>query len=208
MLYLITGGSGSGKSGYAEDLLRGLCRDQTERLVYVATMFPYGGETKEKIRRHRRMRRDKGFETIECYTDLDSITGELKRYGTAVSVLIECISNLVSNELFFPDSCREKREHDQTGGRMEVQRNGGEEDQIKRREDVVNKILKGAEAVGQTAGNVVIVTNEVNSEGLAYSPVMMDYKQAMGEVNCRLAEMADKVTEVVYGIPLEVKSRL
>ena len=91
---------------------------------------------------------------------------------------------------------------------MEVQRNGGEEDQIKRREDVVNKILKGAEAVGQTAGNVVIVTNEVNSEGLAYSPMMMDYKQAMGEVNCRLAEMADEVTEVVYGIPLEVKSRL
>ena len=73
---------------------------------------------------------------------------------------------------------------------------------------MVNKILKGAEAVGQTAGNVVIVTNEVNSEGLAYSPMMMDYKQAMGEVNCRLAEMADKVTEVVYGIPLEVKSRL
>ena len=91
MLYLITGGSGSGKSEYAEDLLCELCRDRAERLIYVATMFPYGGETKEKIRRHRRMRRDKGFETIECYTDLDSITGELKRYGTAVSVLIECI---------------------------------------------------------------------------------------------------------------------
>ena len=42
MLYLITGGSGSGKSEYAEDLLRDLCKDQTEGLVYVATMFPYG----------------------------------------------------------------------------------------------------------------------------------------------------------------------
>lgn len=188
MLYLITGGSGSGKSEYAEDLLRDLCKDQTEGLVYVATMFPYGDETKEKIRRHRRMRRDRGFETIECYTDLGGITGEIKKYGTDVSVLIECVSNLVSNELFFSDTSYE--------------------DQIKQGENVVNRILRGVEAVRQEVWNVVIVTNEVNSEGLAYTPSMMDYKQVLGEVNRRLAEMADKVTEVVYGIPLEVKSRL
>lgn len=73
---------------------------------------------------------------------------------------------------------------------------------------MVNRILRGVEAVRQEVWNVVIVTNEVNSEGLAYTPSMMDYKQVLGEVNRRLAEMADKVTEVVYGIPLEVKSRL
>ena len=33
-------------------------------------MMPFGKETEEKIARHRRLRAGKGFETIECYTDL------------------------------------------------------------------------------------------------------------------------------------------
>ena len=48
----------------------------------------------------------------------------------------------------------------------------------------------------------------VESEGLAYDAEMIRYKQVMGEVNCRLAELADRVTEVVYGIAVEVKNRL
>lgn len=188
MIYLITGGSGSGKSEYAEDLLCNLCKDQTDQLVYIATMFPYGDETKEKIRRHRQMRRDKGFRTIECYTDVGSAAGELKRYGR-VSVLIECISNLVSNEL---DIQRDDRAADQTG----------------RRELVISKVIEGVEAVRQAAVNVVVVTNEVNSEGLEYTAEMTEYKQVMGEVNCRLAEMADEVAEIVYGMKVEVKSSL
>ncbi|MCI9339438.1 MAG: bifunctional adenosylcobinamide kinase/adenosylcobinamide-phosphate guanylyltransferase [Dorea sp.] len=180
MVHLITGGSGSGKSEYAEDLLCRYRRDQAERLIYVATMYPYGQETKMKISRHRQMRRGKGFETIECYTGLGRAAGMLKEYES-VSVLIECISNLVSNELY-------------SGGTN--------------KEDTADEIIKGIEAVRRTAQNVVIVTNEVNSEGLAYNPEMIRYKQVMGEVNCRLAKLADRVTEVVYGTAVEVKNRL
>lgn len=178
MVHLITGGSGSGKSEYAEDMLCRYKKDETEQLIYVATMYPYGEETKRKIRRHRQMRIGKGFETIECYTDLGCMEGMLGKYRQ-VSVLIECISNLVSNELYsavWPQA------------------------------DVADEILKGIEAVKRAARNVVIVTNEVNSEGLDYNPEMIRYKQVMGEVNCRLARMADRVTEVVYGIALEVKN--
>lgn len=207
MVYLITGGSGSGKSEYAENLLCSFRKDRTEQSIYVATMFPYGDETKEKIRRHRQMRKDKGFETIERYTDLAGIAGELKKYNS-VSVLIECISNLVSNEMFFPDICSEKQTGIRTDDGRDIRVNGRVEDRMKRREGIAHRILEGVEIIRQAAQNVVIVTNEVNSEGLAYTPEMIDYKRTMGEVNCRLAEMADEVAEIVYGIKAEVKSRL
>ena len=41
MLYLITGGSGSGKSAYAEAVVQRL--GNTPRL-YIATMYPFDGE--------------------------------------------------------------------------------------------------------------------------------------------------------------------
>ena len=65
MFYVVTGGSGSGKSAFAEDLI---CRNYhapgadhpAGSLIYIATMVPYGEETRSKIRRHRDMRMDKG----------------------------------------------------------------------------------------------------------------------------------------------------
>ena len=68
MLYLVTGGSGSGKSEYAEKLavhLRERLGSEAGRLYYVATMYSYDRECDKRIARHRLMRRDKGFSTIE-----------------------------------------------------------------------------------------------------------------------------------------------
>lgn len=180
MVHLVTGGSGSGKSEYAENMLCQYRKGKEERLIYVATMFPCSEETKQKIERHRQMRRGKGFKTVECYTGLANIAEELNTYGPC-AVLIECISNLTANELYQEDGAGQ---------------------------NTADEILKGVEAVCQAARHVVIVTNEVNSEGLTYDKEMIRYKQTMGEINCRLAGMADRVTEVVYGIAVEVKERL
>ena len=72
MFHLITGGSGSGKSEYAEQKLMEYASHskRNKKRYYIATMMPFGKETEEKIARHRRLRAGKGFETIECYTDL------------------------------------------------------------------------------------------------------------------------------------------
>ena len=45
----------------------------------------------------------------------------------------------------------------------------------------------------------------VFAESVPDSPEMTVYKEVLGTVNCRMAGMADQVTEVVYGIPVEVK---
>ena len=67
MITLVTGGSGSGKSAYAEDVLTGF--GSCER-IYIATMFPFDEESHQRIARHRQMRAEKKFSTIECYTGL------------------------------------------------------------------------------------------------------------------------------------------
>lgn len=91
MMILLTGGSACGKSSYAEKL----CAQLPMPRYYIAAMRPYGEGGLEKVERHREMRRGKGFETIERYTELDKLV--LPERGT---VLLECICNLTANEMF------------------------------------------------------------------------------------------------------------
>ena len=62
MFHLVTGGSGSGKSEYAEQLIMEFGeKEPWRKRYYLATMMPFGEETKQKIERHRKMREGKGF---------------------------------------------------------------------------------------------------------------------------------------------------
>lgn len=90
-MILLTGGSACGKSSYAESL----CLRFDQPRYYIAAMRPYGDGSAEKIQRHRDLRRGKGFETIERYTDLSGLV--LPERGTA---LLECVCNLTANEMF------------------------------------------------------------------------------------------------------------
>ena len=70
MMELVTGGSGSGKSAYAEDRICALYEEyrktgkKEQKLYYIATMYPYGTETEEKIADHRRRREGNGIQTL------------------------------------------------------------------------------------------------------------------------------------------------
>ncbi len=92
MLALITGGSGSGKSAFAENRVLSLGEN---RRIYIATMFPFDEESHKRIERHRKMRFGKGFETMECYTGLKNM-----KLPKGCVVLLECMSNLTANEMF------------------------------------------------------------------------------------------------------------
>ena len=87
MITLIIGGSGSGKSAYAEQVVMDFGdRDR----IYIATMFPFDEESRRRIDRHRRMRAEKNFTTIECYTGLKTV-----EIPEGACVLLECMSNLM-----------------------------------------------------------------------------------------------------------------
>ena len=99
MIVLVTGGSGSGKSAFAEDKVLSFGE---ARRIYIATMYPFDMESKKRVSRHRNMRAGKGFETVECYTNLK----ELLLPKDSV-VLLECMSNLAANEMFQKDGAKE-----------------------------------------------------------------------------------------------------
>ena len=170
MLTIVTGGSGSGKSAFAEDKV--LAFGEAQR-VYIATMHPFDEESHKRIERHRKMRAGKGFETVECYTGLKDV-----KLPSGCVVLLECMSNLVANEMF-----EEQGAHEQT----------------------VKDILSGIDELVRQAAHVVIVTNEIFSDAVVFDKEMASYLEYLGKINQAVALRADEVVEVVYGIPVYQK---
>ena len=91
MLTLVLGGAASGKSEYAESLVL----QTTGPRFYLATMQVWDAECAARVEKHRRMRAEKRFETVECPLHLDAV--RLPARGTA---LLEDLGNLTANELY------------------------------------------------------------------------------------------------------------
>lgn len=215
MITLIMGGSGSGKSAYAEDYA--LAQAGESAKYYIATMQIYDAEGQRKVERHRKLRAGKGFITIEQPTDIAeaglqivtvqqsecrqkmnmeevsgaadeveekrsaSIAGDEREETQNVSTaLLECMSNLVANEMF-----------------------SGE--QMPDVDTVVEEIVQGIASLTSQLSHLVIVSNNVFEDGIEYDETTLRYIEALGRINTRLAEMADHVVEVVVGIPVIIK---
>ena len=183
MLVLITGASGSGKSAFAEHYI---CSAGKKEIIYLAAMEPFGKEARERIARHRQMRAGKGFLTLERYTGLNGL--DLQRSGANEAgeeraVLLECMSNLTANEMFGEDGYGTKQG-------MEA---------------LADHILGGVRHILAQCGCLVIVTNEVFSDGIEYDPQTQEYQKLLGTVNCALAKEADEVYEVVCHVPVQLK---
>ena len=202
MLHIVYGGSASGKSSYAESFAMSLQGDG--RLLYIATMYPYkwgkeeiDPETMQRINRHRAMRADKGFDTVECYRHVEHIVA--KRQDV---LLLECMSNLLANEMYL--------EQDSDDGGLaetmsEVEKAGvGMSETLS---PVSKKIVQALIDLSTRVQELVIVTNDVFSDGgsLTYDESTREYVKNLAEINCALARVAETVTEVVCGIPVIVK---
>ena len=102
MMILVTGGSGSGKSAFAEDQC--VSFGEAER-IYIATMFPFDEESQrtcagvtEVCVKERDLRQWNVIQVLRTGTVSD-------RNST---VLLECMSNLVANEMFQEDGAMRK----------------------------------------------------------------------------------------------------
>lgn len=208
MITLITGGSGSGKSAYAEKYI---CHASNEKgckeKYYIATMQVFDDEGQRKIDRHRRLRAGKGFITIEQPRDIQNAVSKLQSENslkTGRLALLECMSNLVANEMFPPVDASDTKE---AGGKKEAL---DEPENMRDYENtlisrVSKKVLKDVSILSENVAELVIVTNNVFEDGVCYDESTMNYIKAMGIVNRGLAAMAESVVEVVAGIPVEVK---
>ena len=116
------------------------------------------------------MRAEKGFETLERYTDL---AGAPVPAGSAV--LLECMSNLVANELYSPDGAGEH---------------------------TLEAIERGIRHLIPQCEELIIVSNEVFSGGCDYEGDTLRYLRVLAQVNRMAAKEADTVYEVVCGVPV------
>lgn len=208
MITLITGGSGSGKSAYAEKYI---CHASNEKgckeKYYIATMQVFDDEGQRKIDRHRRLRAGKGFITIERPRDIKKAVGKLQFENclkTGRSALLECMSNLVANEMFPPVDVSGMQAAEAKKETLDDPENMKDYDtaQISR---VSKKVLNEVSILSENVAELVIVTNNVFEDGVSYDESTMNYIKAMGIVNRGLAAMAESVVEVVAGIPVTVK---
>lgn len=177
MMVLITGGSACGKSHYAEDLAVRLAG--ADPLIYMAAMKPYGAESERRIARHRAQRAGRGFTTVEAYTDIDRavrFNGHEKS-----TVLLECLPNLLANELF-----------DDDGG-------------MHGSEATAEKVFDELMSVSAAVRNFIIITNETGSDGIDYESATEEYVRILAELGRSLSDKADTVTEVVYTVPVFLK---
>ena len=176
MMVTVIGGSGSGKSEYAENLIKELAgsMDGNNKLYYIATMKPYGREAAERINRHQKLRAGKGFITVECYDNIEKCQLDSKS-----NVLLECMSNLAANEMFG---------------------NG-----IRDKKTVYHKICKGIDRLKGIASNLVVVTNDIFCDGIIYDKSTMEYIELLGMANRYLAKVSGQVIEVIYSCPFVIK---
>ena len=175
---LIIGGSGSGKSAYAEDYMVSISEDRKK--YYIATMQIYDEEGKRKVERHRMLRGGKGFSTIEQPVDIGKAAEKMEAEDR--TALLECVSNLTANEMFSGE----------VPGTEEA---------------ITEKIVGGIAVLNRELTHLVIVSNNVFEDGNVYDKTTMAYIRAMGRINQKLAEMADEVVEVVVGIPIVIKNK-
>ncbi len=178
MMILVIGGSGSGKSSYAEGLAVSLAESGNIKKYYLATMQVCDAEGRQKVGRHRKLRSGKGFFTIEQPTEIHRAIEKMER-GERVA-LLECISNLTANEMF-------------------------SEGETKSEMQVVENVIRGIESLNRQMTHLVVVSNNVFEDGIIYDASTIRYIRAIGEINQRLAALADQVVEVVVGIPVVIQ---
>jgi len=187
MLTLIYGGSSSGKSAFAEDYV---CKSKHRNKYYLATMDVKDEESKARVEKHRSLRSGKGFVTLEHSVDvyealpeiiqIDSGDFSTNAKGPQSVILLECMSNLVANEMF---------------------RDG----EINSADDTVEKVIKDINELHNDRVSLVVVSNNVFEDGNEYDVGTQNYLKALGLVNERMATIADEVYEVVVGIPVKHK---
>ncbi len=195
MIALVIGGSGSGKSAYAEQMAVKAAGNGS--LYYVATMQVYDEEGKKKVERHQKMRAGKGFLTIEQPRRLKEAAKKVatekvsagkvaaERVPAGKIVLLECMSNLVANEMFSEENLSAVMD----------------EAKIKQ---LSHEIISGVTALQDSCDILIIVTNQIFEDGIRYDASTMAYIRLLGDINRQIAERAEQVVEVA-GIPIFIK---
>jgi len=146
--------------------------------AYIATAEAFDSEMKERIKRHKAERGEE-WDTYEEPIRITSLIKEIhKRYDV---LLVDCLTLWVSNLM---------------------QKYKQPEDEIDR---LIN-ILAGPSGSNNLEGlNIFIVANEVGMGIVPDNEIARRFRDLVGLLNQRVAEIADEVYLVTAGIPIQIK---
>lgn len=177
MIHLVIGGARSGKSRFAESLVKSIETCQPDStVIYIATATADDSEMASRISHHQK-NRPGAWELIEEPFNLAQLIERLNQ--SEQIILIDCMTLWISNWL-----CDDNRES------FAWQ---------KQSEDFL-------EALSDSQAKIVIVSNEVGSGIVPMGNISREFVDLAGWLNQKLAEMVNDVTLVLNGIPMALKT--
>jgi adenosylcobinamide kinase/adenosylcobinamide-phosphate guanylyltransferase len=180
---MITGGARSGKSTFAEKLLK-----NNDDVLYIATGIPFDGEMKDRIAKHRE-RRNKKWITAEAYKGLNKIINA--NTGNKKNILLDCVTLMINNLMLVDNS---------------TDWNTAAPEEIDRFENAVAAEIESLiRAAKNFSGRTIIVTNELGMGIVPAEPLGRHYRDIAGRANRMIAEAADEVYLVIAGIAVKIK---
>ena len=180
---LVTGGSRSGKSSYAEFLAAGMSLE----VRYIATAMSRDEEMRRRIDKHRKDRPG-AWVTVE---EPVSLGRALREHGApGRCLLIDCITLWLSNVLGLADAPPDLP----TGAEPPLRLDRLQQE----RDDLLA-------ALGECPSPVIIVTNELGSGVVPLGRLSRTFVDEHGWTNQRLAHACDRVVLTVSGVPVTIK---
>lgn len=180
-LIFISGGVRSGKSAYAEALLRQAAGEKG-RLVYIASALATDQEMQQRIDQHRIDRASANWHTIEQATDLARALAHIEQGDF---VLWDCMTTWLANELY----------EGWESGKPCLQKAGC----MDKKADELLATLQ--EMIGRSA-SVVIVSNELFHDLPSRYEETRIYQQWLGRLHQQVVVLSDKAVEMESGIPI------
>ena len=147
-------------------------------VVFIATAKPCDEEMRLRIEGHRQSRPQQ-WQTREVPLDLDAALSDLR--DDDQMAIIDCLTVYLANVM---------------------SKAAGEETAIREHIDRFCSALK------ETKVSIILVSNEVGSGVHPTTFVGRQYCDLLGELNQRVAALADNVVLMVAGVPLAVKGRM
>lgn len=193
-LIFVTGGAKSGKSKFAEEMLLKL-NNGNQKNIYLATSLVFDEEMKEKVRLHKKRRKNEWF-TVETYKNFKNKLYNFFENNDKIknNMLVDCLTNMITNIIFENQNIDwnnfERKLYIQTLKKLN-----------KNVKNSVNELLN----ITNQFENTVIVSNELGMGLVPSYPLGRYFREIAGKMNQIVAEKADEVYFVVSGIPMKIK---
>lgn len=176
-IVLITGGSRSGKSVFAEQY----AATYSEKVAYIATAQIYDQEMQARVALHRN-RRPTSWQTFEAPYHAEQVILEAAKKADVI--LFDCLTLYTSN-LLLSDSTPANREE--------------------RYQYIIGEIEKLLSSSRESQATILFVTNEVGMGIVPENALAREYRDIAGMVNQKMAACADEVFLVTCGLSVEIK---